>query len=71
MADQLLTKIVLLKQKVDNAKKAPVLQRANAATAVIDEAIFIIEELATEHFNLKKLFSDLVDDVEGVKVNGK
>ena len=62
----LLARIVLLKQKVANVKTAGVLQKTARAEACMEEAVFIIEELATEQQPLEELINDF-----GVTVNGK
>jgi hypothetical protein len=63
MTSELLNKIVSLKRSVEEIKNLPfsqIMQKTSRVEGVVQDAVFIIEELATEQVRLEKLVDDLV-----------
>lgn len=70
MAKELIEKVVRLKQGIDNAKRAPMLQRANRIQAAVEDAVFLIEELVKEQVRLEDLLNEFSVSAGKGKANG-
>ena len=71
MTSELIRRITLLKQNVDGVKRMPftqTLKKAQVVEGIVQDAVFIIEDMALSHYKLQQAFNELKSQVS---VNGE